>query len=157
MRPRPTLPAECTTGTPPATTATPAFALAAARVRALERQVTLIQGDAQALPITDGTIDTVVCTLGLSSIPDQRAAVAEMFRVLRPGGTLRLLGHVPSPWAPARAIQRLLERQSVALTGDRQSRPVLPAVIVAGFAVTERRRSRLGIIERLTATKPGTF
>jgi ubiquinone/menaquinone biosynthesis C-methylase UbiE len=129
--------------------------LAAARARTLDLPVTLIHADAHALPLTAGSCDTVVCTLGLSSIPDQHAAIAEVFRILRPGGTLRLLGHVPSPWPPLVVLQRLIERQSVKLTGDRQTRPVLPALTTAGFTVRERRRSRLGIIERLVAAKPG--
>src|SRR5688572_30463164 len=67
-----------------------------ARVRAAElgREIDLVEGDAQALPFPDASFDTVVCTLGLCGFPDERAAIAEMHRVLRPGGTLLLLDHV---------------------------------------------------------------
>jgi ubiquinone/menaquinone biosynthesis C-methylase UbiE len=59
-----------------------------ARRRAVElgRPVELRLGDAQALEFEDATFDTVVCTLSLCTIPDDRAAVAEVRRVLRPGG-----------------------------------------------------------------------
>jgi ubiquinone/menaquinone biosynthesis C-methylase UbiE len=58
-----------------------------ARMRAAERgcAADLRIGDAQALEFSDSSFDTVVCTLALCSIPDPRAAVAEMQRVLRPG------------------------------------------------------------------------
>lgn len=42
------------------------------RVRQLALRVHLLQGDAQAMPFADATIDTVVCTLELCSIPDDR-------------------------------------------------------------------------------------
>jgi ubiquinone/menaquinone biosynthesis C-methylase UbiE len=60
----------------------------------LGRKVDLRLGDAQALDLPDASLDTVVCTLSLCAIPDERRAVAEMRRVLRPGGRLLLLDHV---------------------------------------------------------------
>jgi ubiquinone/menaquinone biosynthesis C-methylase UbiE len=45
----------------------------------------LLQGDAEHLPFAAARFDTMVCTLGLSSIPDDRAAVVEMRRVLGTG------------------------------------------------------------------------
>ena len=50
--------------------------------------VTASQGDAQALPHDDDTFDAVVLTTVLGEIPDQAAALAEIARVLRPGGRL---------------------------------------------------------------------
>jgi ubiquinone/menaquinone biosynthesis C-methylase UbiE len=56
-----------------------------ARLRGLVREVDLRVGDAQALEFADDSFDTVVCTLSFRTIPDDRAAVAEVRRVLRPG------------------------------------------------------------------------
>src|SRR6266567_2841371 len=67
------------------------LAVAAARSRELGREVDLRLGDAQALEFPDESFDTVVFTLALCSIPDDRRAVGEAARVLRPGGTLVLL------------------------------------------------------------------
>ncbi|MCP2255837.1 Methyltransferase domain-containing protein [Prauserella aidingensis] len=133
--------------------------LARARARAgdLGRDVQLVEGDAQALPFRDAAFDTVVCTLGLSSIPDDRAAVVEMHRVLRRGGHVVLLGHVASPYRPLRTWQRLLERfpavVGVRRPADRQTRQVVPLLDAAGFTVLYRRRTRGGIVERVTAAK----
>lgn len=52
------------------------------------------RGDAATLPLDDGTVDTVLCQMALMFFPDRRAALQEMARVARPGGTIGLL--VPS-------------------------------------------------------------
>ena len=65
--------------------------IARARARELGRQVDLRVGDAQALEFADDSFDTVVCTLSLCTIPDDRAAVAQVRRVLRPGGRFLLV------------------------------------------------------------------
>lgn len=90
-----------------------------ARTRAAEvgRRADLRVGDAQALEFPDDSFDSVVCTLGLCTIPDDRAAVAEVKRVLRPGGRFLLLEHVRSPVLPVRACQRVLDPLSRAPRG----------------------------------------
>jgi ubiquinone/menaquinone biosynthesis C-methylase UbiE len=75
----------------------------------------LLLGDAQALEFPDASFDTVVITLALCTIPDDRAAVREARRVLRAGGRLILLEHVRSPVTPVRAVQRLLDPVMVRL------------------------------------------
>ena len=134
---------------------TPAMlSVARHRAREIGMPVYLIRGDAQALPIADATFDTVVCTLALNAIPDDRAAIAEMYRVLRPAGELLLLGHVASHLGPVRALQRLLERKSLPIAGDHQTRQPVPILLATGFAIQHHERSRAGIIQSITATKP---
>jgi ubiquinone/menaquinone biosynthesis C-methylase UbiE len=135
---------------------TPAM-LRLARDRARDLGVTaaLLVADAQALPFTAASFDSVVCTLGLNAIPDDRAAIAEMYRVLRPGGRLVLVGHVASPYRPVRAAQRGVERWLLPLAGDHQTRQPLLLLRTAGFVIDRDQRSRMGIIQRLGATKPG--
>ena len=55
-----------------------------------------------------GAASTVVCTLSLCTTPDDRAAVAEVRRVLRPGGRFVVLEHVRSPVRAVRGAQGLL-------------------------------------------------
>ncbi|MFI5610065.1 class I SAM-dependent methyltransferase [Amycolatopsis sp. NPDC051903] len=126
-----------------------------ARERAgdLGRTVALQQGDAQSLPFADGAFDTVVCTLGLCGFPDERAAIAEMHRVLRPDGRLLLLDHIGSHHRPIRWGQRLLEHFTVRTLGDYQTRRPLPHVQAAGFEITGTERGKLGTVERLAARK----
>lgn len=80
------------------------------RARALDMAVSLREASADALPFPGASFDTVLCTVSLCNIPDDKAAIAEMFRVLRPGGWLILLDHVASDRRRVLAIERPLER-----------------------------------------------
>jgi ubiquinone/menaquinone biosynthesis C-methylase UbiE len=131
--------------------------LEVARRRAVElgRPVELRLGDAQALEFEDATFDTVVCTLSLCTIPDDRAAVAEVRRVLRPGGRFVLLEHVRSPVRAVRGVQRLLAPAFVRFGADHLLREPLEHVQAEGFSIELLERSKLGLVERLLARKPG--
>ncbi|MDX3659169.1 class I SAM-dependent methyltransferase [Streptomyces sp. ID05-26A] len=128
--------------------------LAQSRAAGLGREVTLRQGTAHALPFADASFDTVVCTLGLCAIPDHGTAVAEMVRVLRPGGRLILLDHVASSSRLTRGVQWLLERITVPMAGEHFLRRPLPLVEARGLVVEDRQRFKLGVVERLVARKP---
>ena len=131
------------------------LAIARRRARELGRQADLCQADAQALPFPDASFDTVVCTLSLCGIPDDRRAVAEMNRVLEPGGRLLLLDHVRASSTLGRAVQRLLEQVTLRLEGDHLLRRPLEQVLAQGFQVERRERLKRGIVERIAARKPG--
>ena len=128
--------------------------IARARARELGREVDLRVGDAQALEFREDSFDTVVCTLSLCTIPDDRAAVAEVRRVLRLGGRFLLLEHVRSPLLPIRFGQRLLEPLAVRFEADHLLREPLDHLQAEGFEVERLERSKLGIVERVTARKP---
>ena len=124
------------------------------RAGQLGRTVDLRQGDAQALEFPGACFDAVVCTFSLCAIPDDRKAVAEMARVLRPGGLLLLADHVAaSPW-PARAVQALIEVVSVPVGGEYFRRRPIRHVQALGFTIEDQDRFKLGIVERLAARKP---
>jgi ubiquinone/menaquinone biosynthesis C-methylase UbiE len=130
--------------------------LAIGRKRAEEvgRDVDLRQGDVQDLDFQDASFDTVVCTLGLCTIPEPPKAVAEAKRVLRPGGKLILLEHVRSPSLPVRAIERMLDPISVRFQADHLTREPLDYLKAEGFEVERLERSKWGIVERVLARKP---
>jgi ubiquinone/menaquinone biosynthesis C-methylase UbiE len=130
--------------------------LAIARQRAddLGRHVDLRVGDAESLDIPSATFDTVVCTFSLCAIPDHRKALAEMTRVLRPGGLLLLADHVASPGRALRAAQWVLELVTVPLGGEHFRRRPLEHVRAAGFRIERHDRFAAGIVERLAARKP---
>jgi ubiquinone/menaquinone biosynthesis C-methylase UbiE len=130
------------------------LAQALARAAAVGREIDLREGDAQALPFPDASFDTVVCTLGLCGFPDERAAITEMHRVLRPGGKLLLLDHVGSHHRLIHFGQWLLEKLTVRMLGDYQTRRPLPLVEQAGFLVQRQERLKAGTVERVAATKP---
>jgi ubiquinone/menaquinone biosynthesis C-methylase UbiE len=124
------------------------------RAAASGRTVTLKVGDAHRLEFPDASFDTVVCTFALCAIPDERRAIAEMWRVLRPGGQLCLADHVVSTSAPARLLQRMLEVVTIPTGGEHfRRRPVLH-VRDQGFVIEQQERFKLGIVERVVARKP---
>jgi ubiquinone/menaquinone biosynthesis C-methylase UbiE len=130
------------------------LAIARRRAKDLNHPADLREADAHALPFADGSFDTVVCTFSLCAIPDERRAVAEMKRVLRPGGELLLADHIAGSAWPVRAVQRLLEVVTVPLGGEHFLRHPLEQVRAEGFDVQLQERFKLGIVERLAARKP---
>jgi ubiquinone/menaquinone biosynthesis C-methylase UbiE len=65
-----------------------------ARVEASPRRAEVVEAPAENLPFATGSVDTAVFTLVLCTVPDPRAALAEVERVLRPQGRLLFLEHV---------------------------------------------------------------
>ena len=130
------------------------LAIAQRRAEELGHDADLRLGDAQELDFAEQTFDTVLCTLGLCTIPDPRRAVAEAHRVLRPGGKLLLLEHVRSPSRPVRAVEKLLDPLAVRFAADHLTRDPLDYLEAEGFEVERLERSKWGIVERLRARKP---
>ena len=116
------------------------LAIARDRARQLGRDVDLRTGDAQALDFPDNTFDTVVCTLSLCSIPDDRRAVDDMVRVLRPGGLLLLADHVEAEARWARAIQRLIDLATIPLACEHYRRRPIHHVHTHGLTIEAHRR-----------------
>jgi ubiquinone/menaquinone biosynthesis C-methylase UbiE len=130
------------------------LAIGRRRAHELGRDADLRLGDAQALEFADKSFDTVVCTLGLCTIPDLHRAVAETRRVLRPSGQVLLLEHVRSPWGPIRMLQRLLEPLSVRFAADHLTREPPEYLQSEGFRIERVERSKWGIVERVSARAP---
>jgi ubiquinone/menaquinone biosynthesis C-methylase UbiE len=128
--------------------------IARGRAAELGRDADLRIGDAEQLEFSGESFDTVVCTYGLCTIPDDRQAVREAQRVLRPGGALVLTEHVRSPVTAVRGGQRLIAPLMLRLGGDHLLREPLEHVQAEGFVVEQLLRSKAGIVERLAARKP---
>ncbi|GIJ48070.1 ubiquinone/menaquinone biosynthesis methyltransferase [Virgisporangium aliadipatigenens] len=129
------------------------LAIARRRATDLNRTIDLHEGDAEHLPFDDASFDTVVCALSLCSIPNPATAIAQMHRVLVPGGRILLLDHVASTWPPVRAAQWLLERITIPAAGEHFTRRQLALVAAAGFDIVETERLKAGSVERIHATK----
>ncbi len=122
------------------------------RARAEGLNVDLRQGDATRLPFGDNEFDAVVCTFSLCSIPDVPAAVAEMRRVVRPGGDVLVVDHIGSTFWPLRALQHVAEWVTVPLQGEHFTRrPRREVEAMRGLEVVEAERFTLGAIERVHA------
>jgi ubiquinone/menaquinone biosynthesis C-methylase UbiE len=105
--------------------------------------VTVVDAVAGALPIEDSSCDAAVACLVLCSVPDQAAALAELRRVLRPGGELRFYEHVHAERRPLRTVLSLADRSTLwprLAGGCHPARDTLAAIEAAGFRVEDVRR-----------------
>ncbi|WP_460934482.1 class I SAM-dependent methyltransferase [Phycicoccus ginsengisoli] len=116
----------------------------AAEVSRPERPVTVLPGRAEALPLPDASMDAAVLCLVLCSVADLHGAVAEVARVLRPGGTVRFLEHTVAEGAGQRRLQRLVDATvwPLLVGGCHTSRDQVAELEAAGFEVTAIRRFR---------------
>lgn len=96
--------------------------------------VTLITGSAQAIPIDRGSIDTLVTTWTLCSIPDAAAALQEMRRVLKPSGQFVFVEHGRAPEENVRRWQNRLNPVWKRIGGGcHLNRPIRALIEDAGF------------------------
>jgi ubiquinone/menaquinone biosynthesis C-methylase UbiE len=107
--------------------------------------VDVVPGVAEALPVKSEAFDAAVACLVLCSVRDQRRALAELRRVVKPGGELRLLEHVRSAARGTAAVQRAVDHTLWPLLfgGCHTGRDTLAEVASAGFRLEEVRRLRV--------------
>ena len=119
-------------------------ALAAAAAARGAVPIRVVPGTADALPVEDASMDAAVASLVLCSVPDQATALAELYRVLRPGGELRFFEHLRAETLGMARAQRLADAVWPLLFGGcHTGRDTLGAITAAGFEVTGGRRFNL--------------
>lgn len=116
---------------------------AAARSRV---RIKVVDGVADRLPAADGSCDAAVTSLVLCSVPDLAGALAELHRVVRPGGELRFYEHIRSDRAGLARVQRIVDRLfwPRAFGGCHTARDTPAAIAAAGFAIEDSRPVWLG-------------
>ena len=109
------------------------------------RNIEISDASLDSLPFKAGEFDAVVCSLVLCSVPDQRAALAEIARVLKPGGRLVFLEHVAADGRPARLKwQRRIEPVWKHLMGNcHLTRRTEAAIAAAGFEIERIQRESI--------------
>jgi ubiquinone/menaquinone biosynthesis C-methylase UbiE len=98
----------------------------------------LIEGTAEAIPVDDASVDTVVTTWTLCSVPDVATALAEMRRILKPHGKLLFAEHGLAPEDAVRKWQnRLTPIWKRIAGGCHLNRPIGCLVEEAGFQIAQ--------------------
>lgn len=136
--------------------------LAAKRIAACTVPVAYIGADAQVLPLDDASVDHVLSTWTLCTVPDAGQALAEIRRVLRPGGALHFLEHgLAADQKVARLQNRLTPLQRRLFGGCHLNRPIGPLVADAGLELARLKTyylkgpRALGYMFEGVAAKPG--
>ena len=106
--------------------------LAQERIAAAGVPVQVVGLDGQDLPIDDASADAVLCTWSLCTIPDPVAAVREMRRVLRPGGSLHFVEHGRAPDEAVRRWQDRLNGMQQRMAGGCNLNRDIPAILQSG-------------------------
>jgi demethylmenaquinone methyltransferase/2-methoxy-6-polyprenyl-1,4-benzoquinol methylase len=111
----------------------PMLAEARAKTQLRGRQVKLCAADALRLPIADATVDVVTVAFGIRNFADLELGLAELVRVLRPGGTLLVLefSRPRGPMAPLLGwwVRSVPPRVGRLLSGDSEAYSYLPASV----------------------------
>ncbi len=101
----------------------------------------IVPGFAEALPADDGEFDAAVAALVLCSVDDQQASLAELTRVIRPGGEIRFFEHVRSDATMHAAVQLAVQPAWSRLGGGcHLARDTEQAICDAGFAIERIER-----------------
>lgn len=112
--------------------------LAGERLRASNVPVLRSGLDGQSLPFDDNSFDAALSTWTLCSIPDVDAALSELRRVLKSGGTLQFLEHGLAPDEGVRRWQRRLDPVQQRIAGGcHLTRPIVDLLEAAGFTVKD--------------------
>jgi SAM-dependent methyltransferase len=121
--------------------------------------VTVLDGVADALPLEDGSCDAAVACLVLCSVPDQARALAELRRVLKPGGELRFFEHVRGHSARMTRWQQLADRTfwPHLFGGCHTARDTRAAITAAGFALERQRDVRPESVPAFLPVAPQTI
>lgn len=108
------------------------------RIEAFGRPVTRIGADAADLPLPDSSVDCVVAAWTLCTVPQLATALAEAWRVCRPGGSLLFVEHGAAPTRGAAAVQRVLQPAWGRVAGGcHLDREIAGAVRSAGWELGE--------------------
>lgn len=132
--------------------AAPLLAMARQAPHAASLPVSFLEASAETIPLEDGSVDTVVTTWTLCSIPRAAGALDEMRRVLKPGGRLLFVEHGLAPDAGVRQWQHRLTPLWRRLSGGcHLDRAMATMIEDAGFRIDGLRTGYMA------GPKPMTF
>lgn len=130
--------------------------LAAGLAPADAARTEVVRGFAEELPLDDGEADHAVLSLVLCSVRDPQRAVDELHRVLRHGGTVRVLEHGVAASAVGRTVQRVANPAWRAVSGGCNLDRDHAALLARRFEVDQLRAVDVPVVSRIGRVVAGT-
>jgi ubiquinone/menaquinone biosynthesis C-methylase UbiE len=119
--------------------------MAGERARTAPKRISLLESSAEAIPLDAASVDTVVTTWTMCSIPNASAALSEMRRVLKPGGDLLFVEHGRAPEPSVARWQDWLDPVWKPVAGGcHLNRPIADLITGAGFKLVDLRTGYAG-------------
>jgi ubiquinone/menaquinone biosynthesis C-methylase UbiE len=125
--------------------------LAREHANQLDLDVTLVEGDAEALDFPDDAFDTVISALSTCSFQNPVTALQEIRRVCKPGGQILLLEHGRSSWEWLGRYQDRHVNAMVAQSGCRWNHEPQEVIAAAGLGIITAHRTGLGVLHTIQA------
>jgi ubiquinone/menaquinone biosynthesis C-methylase UbiE len=132
------------------------LARARTKLPGLHRDVTLVRGDAQAVPLKEASFDVVVLNLILSVVPDARACMQSALRALKPGGRIMIFDKFLPNQGQLTVRRRVLNTFSTVLGTD-INRRLSDIVTGSLLAIVRDEPSIMGGMYRVILLTKGTF
>lgn len=130
---------------------------ARARTRSCSGSIRLVEADVRRLPFADAAFDTVATASTFCTVPNPAQGLAELYRVLKPGGVLLMFEHVRSG-NPLIALEQDMMNMMMRYLGPNLNRDTVGAVLDAGFVIDRITSAYLDVfvaIEGRKSPSPG--
>ena len=125
------------------------------RAAAYDGRLELRVQDVHELDYEDASFDQIYTSCTFCSVPDPVNGLRSLYRVLRPGGELRMFEHTGSRYFPWNVMMHAMTLVSRPLGPD-MNRKTVRNVAAAGFAVTDVENVFLDVVKMITAKKAHT-
>lgn len=125
------------------------------RADALDSTAQLLLADVQALPFADHTFDVAVASFVFCSVPDAALGLAELHRVVRPGGRLLLLEHVLPSSRPLASLCDALDPLVARVWGAHINRPTTDTVRRSPWRDCQTKRRLGSLVVQIEAERSG--
>jgi ubiquinone/menaquinone biosynthesis C-methylase UbiE len=123
------------------------------RAEAYQGSLDLRVMDVQALEFPDRSFDTIATACTFCSVPDPVRGLRELYRCLKPGGTLLMFEHVRSRFGPIALLQDLLTPIARRM-GPEMNRDTVANVLRAGFELRREQNVYVDVVKALEARRP---
>lgn len=123
------------------------------RVAAYKGSIELLELDVHDMTFTENSFDQIYTSCTFCSVPNPVGGLKALYKVLKPGGELRMFEHTGSRYFPFNVMMNLMTKVTQAIGPD-MNRPTVANVKLAGFEIKEINNLYLDVVKTISAIKP---